>query len=162
VMMGRTIFVGNPPEPLNVAQACSGLRMLMLFFAMCIGVALLIRKPVWEKLLIVASAVPIAMISNMVRIVLTAVLCELARKTSIISVDNARETIHNWVGYLAMMPAGMLLLWLELYLLSKLLIDPLPDRPLMVGSLAGKTPAASEIPAASETRTNNKSEEPRV
>ena len=37
-------------KPLRVAEACSGLRMLSLFFAACVGAAFIIRKPLWEKL----------------------------------------------------------------------------------------------------------------
>ena len=43
-------------KPLEVARACSGLRMMMLFFAICVAAAFLSRQPLWEKLLIVASA----------------------------------------------------------------------------------------------------------
>jgi exosortase len=153
VLLGHVIQVGNPPEPLDVARACSGLRMLMLFFAMCVAVAFLARRPLWEKLLIVASAAPIAVISNVVRIVLTAILCELARRwPSVVSIEEAREIIHNWVGYVVMMPTGLLLLWLETYLLSKLMIAPLPERPLVVGALAGQQPVASEPAAVKKTR----------
>ena len=37
-----------------------------------------------------------------------------------------------------MMPIGLLLLWFEAYLLSKLLVSPLPERPLVVGRLAAE------------------------
>ena len=66
-------------RPLNVAEACSGLRMMMMFFAMCVGAAFLWQKPVWEKLLIVVSAMPIAVLGNVARIVVTAVGFEFAR-----------------------------------------------------------------------------------
>ena len=47
--------------------------MMMMFFAMCIGAAFVVKKPLWEKLLIVASAAPIAVLGNVARIVVTAV-----------------------------------------------------------------------------------------
>jgi len=137
VVTGHLIYLSDRAEPLDVARACSGLRMLMLFFALCVGAAFIVKKPLWERLLMVASAAPIAVASNVVRIVLTAVLCEFARRwPSLIDQDKAMEVIHNWVGYLVMMPFGLVLLWLEMYLLSKLLVEPLPDRPLMAGELA--------------------------
>ncbi len=123
-------------KPLEVARACSGLRMMMLFFAICIGAAFVVRKPLWEKLLTVASAAPIAVASNVARIVLTAVLSDVSRQwPSVISGETASKFTHDMAGYL-MMPIGLLLLWFEMYLLSKLLISPLPERPLAAGRLA--------------------------
>jgi len=123
-------------RPLDVAKACSGLRMLMMFFAMCVGAAFLVRKPVWEKLFIVASAIPIAVLANVMRIVVTAIGCELARRfPSVMDPDQVVETVHTWAGYIIEMPAGLLFLWIELSLLSKLLISPLPERPLVMGDL---------------------------
>jgi exosortase len=139
VVTGHTINLSGWKDPLDVARACSGLRMLMLFFALCIGAAFVVKKPLWEKLLMVASAAPIAVASNVVRIVLTAVLCDFSRRwPSLIDQEKAMEVIHNWVGYLVMMPFGLLLLWLEMFLLGKLLIEPLPDRPLAAGRLAAE------------------------
>jgi exosortase len=125
-------------QPLEVARACSGLRMMMLFFAICIGAAFISHRPLWERLIMIASAAPIAVMSNVARIVLTAVLYEIAgRWPSVINLETASETIHNWAGYL-MMPFGLLLLLVEMSLLSKLLIAPTSDRSLAVGRvLAG-------------------------
>ena len=68
------------------------------------------------------------------RIVLTAVICEIARQwPSLINIDSDQEFIHNWVGYLVMMPLGLLMLWAEMALLSKLMLAPLPERPLLLG-----------------------------
>jgi exosortase len=133
VAAGHIIQVSNAQKPLDVAEACSGLRMMMLFLAICIGAAFVVRKPLWEKLVMVVSAFPIAVASNVVRIVLTAVLCEVARHwPSLMSEDTAEKFMHDTAGLL-MMPVGLLLLWAEMTLISKLLIAPLPERPLLVG-----------------------------
>jgi exosortase len=122
-------------KPLEVARACSGLRMMMLFFAICVAAAFLARRPLWERLLIVASAPPIAVIANVFRIVLTGVIFELVgRWSSAIDVDQVEQFIHDWAGFL-MMPVGLALLLAETWLLSKLLVPPPPDRPLMVGEI---------------------------
>ncbi|MEN6451574.1 MAG: exosortase/archaeosortase family protein [Thermoguttaceae bacterium] len=128
------IVIQLTDKPLRVAEACSGLRMLSMFLAFCIGAAFIVRKPLWEKLLLVASAVPIAIAANVARIVLTAVCCEIARHwPSLVTSDKAEHVIHDYAGLL--MPIiGLLLLWLELTLLSKLFIE-LPDRPLVIGRL---------------------------
>ena len=98
VSSGIVITLTDIPEkPLEVARACSGLRMLMLFFAICVAVAMLSKKPLWERLLLVVSAMPIAVASNAIRIVLTALLCEFAfHWPSVMSVDTAFDFMHSW------------------------------------------------------------------
>src|SRR5436305_1327663 len=62
---------------LGIVEACSGLRMLVVFFALSTAVALLIRKPLWEKTLIAFSAIPIALASNILRITVTGIVYEV-------------------------------------------------------------------------------------
>jgi len=121
---------------LGVVEACSGLRMLMLFFAICIGAALVLRSELWEKVLIALSAIPIAVISNVARISLTAILYEIARKwPNVMSTETAEWVFHDMAGVL-MMPLAMLLLWGEMALLSKLFFEPVSTSSLGM-SLAG-------------------------
>lgn len=131
---GNTIVVNE--TKIGVVEACSGLRMLMIFFALATAVAMLSKKALWEKLLIVASAVPIAIIANVARITVTGILHETAGH------DLANLVFHDLAGWL-MMPFGLLLLWAELKLLSNLFIieqevplAPLPG--LGFGGLAPK------------------------
>jgi exosortase len=112
-----------PSGELGVVEACSGLRMLMLFFAVCVGAAFLLRRAWWENVIIVASAIPIAVAANILRITVTAVLHEW------VDTEWADYLFHDLAG-LMMMPVGILLLWGELWLLSKLVVDPGEDRPL--------------------------------
>lgn len=141
-------------KPLDVAQACSGLRMLTLFFALCIGAAFVVRKPLWEKLLIIVSAAPIAVAANVLRIVLTAVLFELARLwPSVVAPETAEHFMHDLAGYL-MMPIGLLLLWVEMTLLAKLLIEPSRERPLVVGELLAERAPVVGIPRVHRKRRN--------
>jgi exosortase len=111
---------------IGIVEACSGLRMLVVFFALASGVALIIRRPPWERLLLVASAVPIALFSNLVRITATGVLHETAGS------DFANNFFHDVGGWL-MMPFALALFWLELKVLARLLIDPSPAGPVHVG-----------------------------
>jgi exosortase len=131
VAQGNVIQLSG--KPLEVARACSGLRMMMLFFAICIGAVFVVKRPLWERLVIIASAAPIAVLANVTRIVLTGVAYEIAHRwPSLIDLEAHGETIHDWAGYM-MMPIGLLLLLAELQLLSKLMLEPLSDRPLFVG-----------------------------
>jgi exosortase len=110
---------------LGVAEACSGLRMLMLFFAISIGAALVMKCTAWEKAIIVASAVPIAIIANVARLALTAILYET------VSPEFGAKTGHDLAGWL-MMPLALLLLWAEMTLLSHLLLEPIQKSSLSV------------------------------
>src|SRR5207247_2117523 len=58
---------------LGVAEACSGLGMLMTFFALATAMALAIRAPAVDRLVLVVSAVPIAVLANVMRITATGV-----------------------------------------------------------------------------------------
>lgn len=140
-------------KPLEVAQACSGLRMMMMFFALCVGAAFVVKKPLWEKLLIIVSAAPIAILGNAARIIVTAVCMDLTRRwPSMMDAHAMEQIIHDWAGYLIEMPCGMLLLWLELTLLSKLLIPPLEERPLMMGSLQAESATIGREPRTRRER----------
>ena len=104
---------------LNIVEACSGLRMLVIFFALSTAVAMVVHRPLWEKILIVASAVPIAVVVNVIRITATGVLYDS------VSSQAAKAVSHDLAGWL-MMPLGLLFLQAELSLLKRLLITPLP------------------------------------
>jgi exosortase len=59
---------------LGVEQACSGLRFLMSVFAIAVATALLLRRPWWQNILILAVAAPLALFVNAVRIAITGYL----------------------------------------------------------------------------------------
>jgi exosortase len=101
----------------NVVEACSGLRMLVVFFAFATAVALIVKRPLWEKLLLVVSAIPIALVVNILRITATGVLFETA------SGQVARLVFHDLAGWL-MMPVALAILGLELQFLKRLVIEP--------------------------------------
>jgi len=114
---GNTINVDTLEEALEVAEACSGLRMLTIFGAMSVALVMIIDRPWWDKLIILLSAIPIALASNVIRIVATALLyMAFGQDTPWLN-----KIIHDWAGF-AMMPIGLGLLWIELAILSRLTI----------------------------------------
>jgi exosortase len=106
---------------IDVVEACSGLRMLVVFFALAAAVALVIRRPPLDRLLIVLSAVPIAVLSNIVRVTVTGILFQFT------SNEMANHFFHDVAGWL-MMPLALGMLALELKFLSLLFVD-MPVRP---------------------------------
>jgi len=119
--------------PLQVAQACSGLRMLMLFCAVCYGAAFVMKRPVWQKIVVLFSIVPIAIVSNVIRITSTGISQEVFGVSG-----KMLEHVHDYAG-LVMMPVGLLLLWGEVTLLGNLFLEPEDEGPLALGHVLGGT-----------------------
>lgn len=115
VSQGNIIWLTD--GQIGVVEACSGLRMLNVFIAICLAAAFVIQRPVWERVLIVVSALPIGIAANILRISATGILYETA------GAEWAERVFHDMAGLL-MMPLAMALLGLELLILSKLLVPP--------------------------------------
>jgi exosortase len=120
IAQGNTILMSD--TQLGVAEACSGLRMLMVFAAISSAAAMISRRTTWEKLVMLISAVPIALICNIARIVATAIAHETVGR------QTADLIFHDLSGWL-MMPLAALLLYLELRLLDWLFVVPRQERP---------------------------------
>ncbi len=66
------VYLGEPLEPsLNVAEACSGMRLLMAFLALGVAMAYLHERPFWQRSVLLLSAVPIAICCNVIRVTVT-------------------------------------------------------------------------------------------
>jgi exosortase/archaeosortase family protein len=58
--------------PLSVAGPCAGLHLLFAFVSLGIMMAFIYKRPLWERFLIMASSIPIAVFCNVVRVLLMA------------------------------------------------------------------------------------------
>jgi len=125
---GNLISIPGMGQPLNVAEACAGLRMATIFGALAVAMVFIIDRPWWDKLVILLSAIPIALIVNIVRITVTAILTMWAGQ------DNyaVQKICHDYAGYVIMMPLALALLWLELQILERVTIpvDTVQLRPV--------------------------------
>jgi exosortase len=104
---------------IGVVEACNGLGMLFMFFAFAIGAVLVINRPLEDKVVIVLSAAPIALLANIGRITLTGLLHET------VGGKVANAVYHDLAGWL-MMPFALAVLWVEIQILSRLLIEDGP------------------------------------
>jgi exosortase len=128
---------------LGVEDACSGLAMLVTFFALATAVAVVVRKPWTDRVIVVASAVPIALLTNVVRITVSGVLHEK------VGHDIARAVFHDWAGWF-MMPLALGLLAAVPALLSRLFVPRVPAAPPTLDRLGIARPAGSgKMPAGS-------------
>jgi exosortase len=140
---GNIIYIED--VRLGVADACSGLGMLMTFFALSTAVAIVIQRRLSDKVVIVASAIPIAVIANVARITATGVAHSLYG-------PQAGQFLHDWAGWL-MMPLALVLLWLELQFVNQLLVDVEPAAPLPIDfTIAGAAVAVPHRDGASFPR----------
>jgi exosortase len=132
VAEGNVIWIDD--IHLGVVEACSGLGMLITFFALSTAVALILARSWPERVVLFVSAVPIAVLTNVARITLTGILYATVGGTV------ATFVYHDLAGWL-MMPLALVLLWLELKLLTHLFIEPKPEPPLPVGLASVPVPA---------------------
>jgi exosortase len=126
IQEGTNIYLKDLPQPLQIAPACSGLGMLLVFFTVSTAMVLVIERDWIDKSVILLSAIPIAIIANIVRITLTGILYHFAQS------DLAKKFFHDWAGYL-MMCVALGILWLELKIMSHLLVPLEKPRPLAIG-----------------------------
>ncbi|WP_165700485.1 exosortase/archaeosortase family protein [Alienimonas californiensis] len=114
VASGNAILAG-PEVRVDVVEACSGLRMLMVFFALTTAAAIFNdSRPLWQRLAMVAAAIPIAIASNVVRIALTAALYYGGRPA-------LADGLHDHAELL-MVPLALGLLWAFLALLDRIFV----------------------------------------
>jgi len=88
---------------LTVAEACSGIRLLMAFVALGVATAYLDYKPVWQRILLVLAAVPIAVFCNVIRVTITCWMFYLGKA------EFGKDFMHHFTGLLMLVPAFGLL-----------------------------------------------------
>jgi exosortase len=96
---------------LDVATACNGLKMLMTLTATITATIILVPLPTWKRIVLMVSVVPIALISNIARIVVTG-FCYYW-----MTGPNSKAWAHDISGWL-MMPMALLLVGMVLAILS--------------------------------------------
>jgi exosortase len=98
------MYKGKPFQ-LNVAEACAGMRLMMAFFALSVAMAYLSDRPYWHRIILVLSALPIALFCNFVRVTITGILYVMVDQRL------AEGAFHTTLGLL-MLPLAFFLYWL--------------------------------------------------
>ena len=111
------IYRGQPLEPsLQVAEACSGMRLLMAFVALGVAMAYLHWRPIWQRVILLLSTVPIAILCNVIRVIITALIYIFWDPRY------ARGVYHDLLGML-MLPLAFLFYGLIAWLMTNLFVD---------------------------------------
>ena len=113
--MNDGIVIALPNTELQIAEACSGIRMLITLAAMVSAYCIVSQRTPFEKVLLLFSVVPIAVTVNVLRIVATGAAHE--------SLPSWGDAIHDAAGWF-MMIAGFLLLSFELWIFARLFSPP--------------------------------------
>jgi exosortase len=111
------IYKGRQLEPsLNVAEACSGMRLLTAFLALGVAMAYLHYRPVWQRIVLLASTIPIAIFCNIVRVTATGFIYILVHP------KYAQGIYHDLLG-MAMLPLAFGLYGFLAWFMSSLFIE---------------------------------------
>ncbi|MEQ8316596.1 MAG: exosortase/archaeosortase family protein [Phycisphaerales bacterium] len=94
---------------LNVAEACSGMRMVVAFIALGAAVALTQCRQWWQRVAVVLLSLPVAIALNVVRVAVLGFL------TVLVDPDLATGEAHMLIGTLLLIPGlavFLLLVWI--------------------------------------------------
>ena len=95
--------IALPAMPLEVAEACSGIRSLLSLGTLAIIYGYFLETKLWPRLLIALAAIPIAVLANGFRIFGTGVLVQYW------DADKALGFFHEFSGWLVFIVSMMLL-----------------------------------------------------
>ncbi|MBT5381689.1 MAG: exosortase, partial [Phycisphaerae bacterium] len=125
-----TIFYDERIVPINIAEACSGMRMLVAFLALGVAMAYRGLDTWWQRVILVLMAFPTAIFVNILRVMTLGILA---------TVDSnfAAGDFHSMIGLLWLMPAFFIylgIMWVMRHLLLESEGDD--DEPSSGGPLA--------------------------
>jgi exosortase len=120
----------------NVAEACNGLSMLITFVALSTAAALVVRRPLVDRLVLVISAIPVALLANIVRIVATGILYET------VGGELPLTFYHDLAGWV-MIALALVLYWIEIAVLSRLRIETRRQVPSVLELVEVRRPAVA-------------------
>lgn len=92
-----------PNVTLEVADACSGLRSLMSLVALSVAFAFLFQKVAWKRWVLIFSALPVAVFTNIMRVFVTGVLAKHYGRIA------AEGFFHEFAGFMVFFVAMVLM-----------------------------------------------------
>jgi exosortase len=119
VNQNGNIVTLNGHTTMAVEEACNGLRMLTAFIIVAAFVSYMIKRSRFQKVFLLLSSIPVAVMCNIVRLCITAVLFML------VSTEVAEKFFHDFAGF-AMMPVAVVLIFGELWLMNILTVKETP------------------------------------
>ena len=121
------------PVPLEIADACSGLRSLMAYIALGLAVAWLSQRTAWQRWVMAAMTIPVAIVINIGRVT---TLGLLSLRWPALTQGQA----HIFIGMLMLIPALLLLLAIGWVLDHMVIREGAAAGPLPLPPAAGPDP----------------------
>ncbi|MGB7158961.1 MAG: exosortase/archaeosortase family protein, partial [Tepidisphaeraceae bacterium] len=132
---------------LNVAEACAGLRSLMTFITVGAAVAFLSNRPLWQKIFITLTAIPIAIACNVMRVAGQGLLDYYWSR------ELSEGFAHQFVGIVMLVPAFFLILLVG-WILDRLFIEEVDEKQAGVITATRRAPAGATIAAAAVAKAS--------
>ena len=105
MVQGTAISSANGEwEPVEIAKGCSGIRSLMALIMISAAWAYVAKVSLWKKLILFASALPLAIVGNGLRVTSILVIAKYGDQKW------ATGTWHDWSGLLLFYPFTLMLL----------------------------------------------------
>ncbi|MHC4946885.1 MAG: exosortase/archaeosortase family protein [Planctomycetota bacterium] len=126
---GNTLYLFDDgvTKPLNIAEACSGMRMLMGFLALGVAMAYTGLRRQWQRILLVVLTIPTSIFVNILRVVTLSLL-------ALVDTDFAAGDFHSFIGLVWLVPAFVIYLGL-LWIIRRLVTEaPAGDAPAAGGT----------------------------
>jgi exosortase len=99
--------ISGKVHPLQVVEACSGVRSLMAFVALSAAMAYIDERPVWQRLVLIFSSLPITMLCNILRVTATSTMFVIDQP------ELGKDFMHTFMGMALLIPALLMLLGLS-------------------------------------------------
>jgi exosortase len=115
---GTLLFDTDHTFNYDVAPACSGIHSLVAMLALTIIYGFMTFKLAWKRILMVAAALPLAMLGNVVRLCFTIVVAEVGGQA-------AGKAVETYAGFITFAVAIICVMWLGRWL-EKSEIKPEP------------------------------------
>jgi exosortase len=100
----------------TVADACSGMRLLMAFLALGVAMAYLEDRPLWQRVVLVLLGIPVAIACNVIRVAITCGMYVLDRP------EMGKDFMHEFTGMLMLVPAFGLL-WVAGWFMQNIFVE---------------------------------------
>jgi len=112
------VFHSGQTIPLNVAEACSGMRMIVAFMALGVATAFLAESFWWQRLILIGLGIPIAIVINALRVATIGIMAT-------IDPGWAAGDAHLFIGMLWLVPALLIYIGFA-WILQHLIIEEAP------------------------------------
>jgi exosortase len=106
------VWSNGTMKPLNVAEACSGMRMLLAFMALGVAIAHTGLRFWWQKITLILAGIPVAIGVNVLRVATLGLL-------SLKDINFSTGEFHSFIGLIWLVPALLFFLAIR-WVLEKL------------------------------------------